>query len=469
MSEMSGNGKRSSRSENDLRSRLGDRLIDRGDAGYDEARRLWNGMIDRQPAMIARCSSSDDVVAAIRFARFAGLPVTVRGAGHNVAGMAVGDGALVIDLGLMNGVEIDTDARIARVGAGATGADLDRASQAAGLATTGGTDSTTGVVGLTLGGGMGFLGRRHGLASDNLVGADVVLADGGAVHASETEHPDLFWALRGAGRHVGVVTAIELQLHPLGPEIAVVQAFYPFAEAARHFRAFRDFFADAPDEMGGFALAVNVPPVDPFPADAHGTTAVAIVASHAGTIEEGTRALQPLAELGPSLLAVVAPMQYTALQQAFDLANPAGMRYFWKSTYADSLPDDAIDAFVAHADPLPGPFSAAWFEPLGGAMGRVDSASTAFPHRRPRFNVAFAAGWESEADDEPAVAWARSCYDTMQPWSSGGLYANYAGSDDVGRLEAAFGPNLERLRQVKQRYDPNGVFGRLATAAEVPA
>lgn len=445
----------------DLQDRFGDRLIGPGDSDYDEARRVWNGMIDHRPAMIAACSSPDDVVAALAHARDAGLPVTVRGAGHNVAGQAVGNGALVIDLGPMDHVQVDAEAQVARVGPGATGADLDSATQAAGLATTGGTDSTTGVVGLTLGGGMGFLGRRLGLASDNLIGADVVLADGTRLHASEAEHSDLFWALRGAGRHMGVVTGIELRLHPVGPEIAVVQAFYPWDDAGRHFRSFRDFFADAPDELGGFALAVNVPPVEPFPAEAHGTTALAIVASHAGDPDEGAGLLQPLAELGPSLLAAVAPMQYAALQQAFDAANPAGMRYFWKSTYLNGLPDEAIDAFVTHADPLPGPSSAAWFEPLGGAIARMDPTATAFPHRHAPYNVGLAAGWESAADDDRAIGWARGFHDAMLPWSTGGLYANYVGPDDVGRLAASFGPNLDRLRQVKERYDPDGVFGRL--------
>lgn len=452
-----------------LAGQLQGRLIGPEDPEYDTARSVWNGMIDRHPSMVVECAGADDIVAALYFARDAGLPVTVRGAGHNVAGQAVADDALVIDLGPMNHVEIDAKARIARVGPGARGADLDLASQAAGLATTGGTDSTTGVVGLTLGGGMGFLGRAFGLASDNLLGADVVLADGTRVHASATEHPDLFWALRGGGRHMGVVTEIELRLHPLGPEIAVVQAFYPFGDAIGHLRSFRDFFADAPDEAGGYALAVNVPPVEPFPAEAHGTTALAIVASHAGAIEEGIRSLAPLGELGSSLLAVTAPMPYAALQQAFDAGNPAGKRYFWKSAYLRELPDKAIEAFAAHADPLPGPFSAAYFEAMGGAIGRTDPSATAFPHRDAPFNFALSAGWESSQDDERAVGWSRAFHDAMLPWSTGGLYANYIGGDDVGRLEASFGPNLDRLRQVKERYDPEGVFGRFAKAESATA
>jgi len=460
----SGHPAAASLSTDALTDQLDGRLIGPADPEYDTARSVWNGMIDRHPSMVAECAGADDVVAALGFARDAGLPVTVRGAGHNVAGQAVADDALVIDLGQMNHVEIDAKERIARVGPGARGADLDTASQAAGLATTGGTDSTTGVVGLTLGGGMGFLGRAFGLASDNLLGADVVLADGTRVHASETEHPDLFWALRGGGRHVGVVTEIELRLHPLGPEIAVVQAFYPFADAIGHLRFFRDFFADAPDEAGGYALAVNVPPVDPFPAEAHGTTALAIVASHTGPVEDGLRSLAPLGELGSSLLAVTMPMPYAALQQAFDAGNPAGKRYFWKSAYLRELPDEAIEAFAARADPLPGPFSAAYFEALGGAIGRTDSSATAFPHRDAPFNFALSAGWDSPADDERAIGWSRAFHDAMLPWSTGGLYANYIGGDDIGRLEASFGPNVERLRQVKERYDPDGVFGRLAQA-----
>jgi FAD/FMN-containing dehydrogenase len=463
------NGDSSSESTDSLARQLAGRLIGPEDARYEAARSVWNGMIDRHPAMVAVCASVDDVVVALGSARGAGFPVTIRGAGHNVAGQAVADDALVIDLGQMNHVEIDAKERIARIGPGARGADLDAACQAAGLATTGGTDSTTGVVGLTLGGGMGFLGRAFGLASDNLLGADVVLADGTRVHAGETEHPDLFWALRGAGRHVGVVTEIELRLHPLGPEIAVVQAFYPFADAIGHLRSFRDFFTDAPDEAGGYALAVNVPPVDPFPAEAHGTTALAIVASHAGAVDEGLRSLAPLGELGSSLLAVTTPMPYAALQQAFDAGNPAGKRYFWKSAYLRELPDEAIEAFAAHADPLPGPFSAAYFEAMGGAIGGTEPSTTAFPHRDAPFNFALSAGWESPADDERAIGWSRAFHDAMLPWSTGGLYANYVGGDDIGRLEASFGPNFERLRQVKKRYDPDGVFGRFAQAEPAAA
>lgn len=455
--------------EDGLRGQLDGRLITRSDPDYDTARSVYNGMIDRHPAMVVECASAGDVIASLAFARHSSLPITVRGAGHNVAGNAVADGALVLDLSRMNSVEVDAEARLARVGPGAKGADLDGATQAAGLATTGGTDSTTGVIGLTLGGGMGFLARRFGLAADNVVGADIALADGTHVHVSETEHPDLFWALRGGGGRFGVVTEMELSLHPLGPQVAVAQAFYPFGAAAVVVRAFREFSAAAPDDVGCYALAVNVPPVDPFPANSHGTTALALAACYAGPLDEGMRTLQPLCELERPLLAGVQPMEYATLQQSFDAAFPAGKRYFWKSAYLGGLPDEAIDTFVAHADPLPGPYSAAYFETLGGALGRVDPTTTAFPHRDAPFNLGISVGWDAPANDAAGIAWARRFYEAMRPWMTGGLYANYAGADDAGRLEAAYGPNLERLRQVKERYDPDGVFGRFAPAESAAA
>ena len=435
-----------------------------GDQGYDEARAVWNAMIDQRPALIARCVDADDAAVAVAFGRRHGLPIVVRGGGHSVAGKSSCDGGLVIDLSSMNGVEVDADARIARVGPGARGADLDTAAQSAGLATTGGTDSTTGVIGLTLGGGMGFLARRYGLAADNLLGADVILADGTRVHASETEHPDLFWALRGGGGAFGIVTGIELQLHPLGPQLMVAQAFHPFSGAPDALRFYREFSADAPDEVGCFALAVNVPPVEGFPEESHGTTALALAASYAGPLDEGERALGPLVEFGSPIFSFLQPMEYAVLQQSFDAAFPGGQRYFWKSQYLTGMPDEAIETFAAHADPLPGAFSAAYFETLGGAFGRVDPSATAFPHRSAPFNLGVSAGWADAATDEAAIGWTRTFHEAMTPYGTGGVYANYAGADDLGRLRAAYGDNFERLRQVKERYDPERIFGRWVDA-----
>jgi FAD/FMN-containing dehydrogenase len=448
----------------ELAATLRGALIRLGDEDYDDGRSVWNGMIDRRPAVIAMCTSAGDVIASLAFARQHGLPITVRGGGHSVAGRSIADDALLIDLSSMNSVEVDPDARIARVGPGAVGADLDAATQEHGLATTGGTYSATGVIGLTLGGGMGFLARRFGMAVDNVIGADVVLADGSQVHASETEHPDLFWALRGGGGNLGVVTSMELRLHPVGPELAVAQAFYPWTEAGDVLRRFRDFAAGAPDEVGCYALAVNVPPIADFPEESHGTTAAALIASHAGPVADGERALGPLTEFGNPLLAAVVPMPYATLQKSFDAAIPARQRYYWKSAYLSGMPDEAIDTFVAHASPLPGPFSSAYFETMGGAVGRVLPAATAFPHREAPFNLGINPGWADADGDEVAIAWARDFADAMTPYSTGGLYANYAGHDDLDRSRAAYGENLERLMDVKDRYDPDGVFGRYASA-----
>ncbi|MGH2446069.1 MAG: FAD-binding oxidoreductase [Candidatus Limnocylindria bacterium] len=447
----------------DLAGSLAGRLLRPEDDGYDAARQMWNAMFDRRPPLIAQCASIGDVTAALAFARSHDLPVTVRGAGHSFSGKSTSDEGIVIDLGPMKGVEVDPGAKVARVAPGAVGAELDQATQAHGLATTGGTYSTTGVIGLTLGGGMGFLARRYGLAVDNMLSADVVLADGRQVHASESEHPDLFWALRGGGGNLGIVTSIELRLHEVGREVAVAQVFYPWEVAGDIFRKYRDFVAEAPDEVGGYALAVNVPPIPEFPQEAHGSTAVALVFSHCGPVEEGEAALRPLTEFGTPLFSVLVPMEYATLQQSFDAAVPAHQRYYGKTTYLSGIPDEAIATFVARADPLPGPYSSAYFETMGGAIGRVDPQATAFPHRSAPFNLAIGPGWADPAADDACMAWTRDFAEAMSPYSTGGIYANYADRDDVHRLRATYGPNLERLVEIKARYDPDQVFSRLSS------
>jgi FAD/FMN-containing dehydrogenase len=425
---------------------------------YDAARSLWNGMIDRRPAVIVRCTGVADVRAALAFADAHGLTVAVKGGGHNVAGRASADGGLMLDLAPMRWVQVDPASRLARVGPGAVGGDLDHEAQAFGLATTTGTDSTTGVIGLMLGGGMGFLGRRLGLTCDNLVSADVVLADGSLVRASETENPDLYWALRGGGGELGVVVAVELRLHQIGPEVSVAQAFYPMQQAAEALRHFRNFAEAAPPEVMAYALAVNVPPVDPFPAAQHGKTAIALVAAHSGPIEAGSAALEPFADLGEPMLRILAPMPYVALQQSFDASFPSGRRYYWKSSYVEALTDAAIQAFVDRVDPLPGPYSAAFFERMGGAVAGLDVSATAFPHRRAAYNFAATAGWDDAADDDRGMGWARGMYAAMQPYATDELYANYAGVDDLDRRQAIYGPNADRLAAIRSRYDPRGRF-----------
>ncbi|MGI8658022.1 MAG: FAD-binding oxidoreductase [Candidatus Limnocylindria bacterium] len=451
------------RSVDELAERLEGRLVRPIDAEYDEARAMFNAMIDRRPALIVRCESARDVVATLAFAREQNVPITVRGGGHSPAGRSIADGAVMIDLSPMKAVEIDAERRTALVGPGAVGSDLDDAALAHGLATTGGTYSGTGVIGLTLGGGMGFLARRFGMAVDNMIGADVVLADGSRVHASADDHQDLFWALRGGGGAFGVVTSLELQVHPIGSEIAFLQAFYPWTEARSVLRGFRDFSLAARDEVGAYALAVQVPPLPAFPEEQHGRSAVAIMASHAGTPDEGERGLRPLAELGNPILSAIVPTPYATIQRSFDDAVPAHQRYYWKTAYLSELPDEGIDAFIAACEPVPGPLSSAYFETVGGAVNRVAPAATAFPHRDAPFNLGIGAGWTDPAEDEAGIRWARDIVDAMTPYATGGMYVNYLGPDDIDRHRAAFGANLDRLMQIKARYDPDGLFQGIPT------
>ena len=443
----------------ELATAMRGRVIGPSDPDYDAARAAWNGMIDRRPALIAQCTGVADVRAALAFARSHGIGVTVRGGKHSVAGKSVLDDTLLIDLAPMRWAHVDPDRRTVHVGPGTVGGEMDHETQAFGLATTGGTDSTTGVTGLTLGGGMGFLGRRYGLATDNVLSAEIVLPSGELVRASATEHPDLFWAVRGGGGGFGIVTDLELQLHQVGPQLATAQVFLPWSVAPEVVRFYRDFTADMAPEIACYFLAGNVPPMDPFPAEYQGKTAAVLVASHCGDVDEGLEALKPITEVGGEpLLSVLAPMPYTALQQTFDPANPAGMRFFWKSEYLGGLPDEALDTFVAHADPLPGPYSAAFFEALGGAMAERTPTETAFPHRRAAYNFAACAGWEDRARDEACIAWSRRFHEAMAPFGTGGVYVNYVGLDDLGHQAAVYGENEERLSSIRATYDPEGIF-----------
>lgn len=430
-----------------------------GDDGYDQARAVWNGMIDRRPAVIVRCASSGDVVAALGFAREHGLEVSTRGGGHNVAGRAVVEDGLMLDLSLMNGVEVDPELRRAYVQPGARWADVDRETQAHGLATTGGLDSRTGVAGLTLGGGLGYLARTYGLAADNLVAAEVVTAAGEVVRASEDSNADLLWALRGGGGGFGVVTSFEFRLHEVGPEVAVGQAYILREHAAEALTFYREFTETAPDEVACYALALRIPPVDPFPAEHHGEVAIGIVAMHCGSVESGEDALAPLAALDNAILSFVAPMPYAVLQSSFDAGAPDGGRYYYKSEYLSALPDEAIDAIVGQLDPFPGDFTMVGLEPLGGAINRVARDATAFPHRDSALVASVWGGWSDPADDEQMIAWSRGVHAAIAPYSNGGTYANYLDHDDSDRIDAAFGGNYERLLDVKRTWDPDNLFG----------
>lgn len=442
----------------DLTDSVSGEVLVAGDDGYDDARAVWNGMIDRRPAVILRCAEPSDVVAAVDFARDHDIELSARGGGHNVAGRAVVEDGLMIDLSPMNEVRVDADLRRAYVQPGARWADVDRATQAHALATTGGLDSRTGVAGLTLGGGLGWLARTYGMAADNLVAADVVTASGEMVHASEEANADLLWALRGGGGGFGIVTSFEFRLHEVGPEVAVAQAYILREHAKEALTAYRDFAAEAPDEVACYALALRVPPVEPFPVEHHGKVAIGIVAMHCGSVEEGATALAPVAEMEEAILSFGAPMPYTALQSSFDAGTPDGGRYYYKSAYMASLSDDAIGTLVQQLDTFPGDYTLLGLEPLGGAISRVSRDATAFPHRDSAFLFGLWAGWSDAAEDDDMIAWGRKVYDAMAPYSDGGAYANYLDRDD-DRLGEAFRGNYDRLLGVKRTWDPHNVFG----------
>ena len=433
-------------------------LIGPEDPGYDAARHLWNGMVDQRPALIARCLGAADVMVALDHARRLGLTVTARGGGHGVAGKAVRDGALMLDLSALRGVRVDAQRRTARVEPGARLGDLDAEAQAFGLAVPAGVDSRTGVAGLTLGGGQGYLSRSFGLTVDNLVSADVVTADGALHQVSASAQPDLFWALRGGGGGFGVVTSFEFRLHPAGPEVMCAQIFHPAEDAASVLRQYRDFMAAAPDAVAIYAIFAHLPPVAPFPESHQGKPVVALVGCHSGDIEAGRRALAPLADIGRPVFSVLEPLPYRTLQSSFDAGAPDGGRYYWKSGYLKGLDDEAIDVVTARAGNLPGPYSIVFLEPLGGAVARVAEDSTAFVHRQAPWSFGISSGWADPAADQAVIEWTRDFHRAMTPFATGGTYVNYQDFDEHGAEAAAFGGNQARLAEIRRRYDPDGLF-----------
>jgi FAD/FMN-containing dehydrogenase len=441
---------------NQLTDTLHGRVLQPDHADYDEARAIWNGMIDRHPALIVQCKSPADVMAAVNFAGEHHLPLTVKAGGHSIAGKSIYEDGLVVDVSAMNGVRVDPDAQRARVGPGATWGDFDREAQAFGLATTGGVDSRTGVAGLTLGGGLGYLARKYGLAIDNLLAVDVVTADGELRRASADKNPDLFWALRGGGGNVGIVTSFEFQLHEVGPKLLVAQIFHPYEHASSVLRYYRDFMMTAPDEVSCYALIAHVPPAPPFPEAYQGKPAVALVGCYAGPVAAGQEALAPLTAYGDPILNAVQPMPYTTLQSSFDAGYPNGARYYWKSQYLSELSDAAIDTVVQHGTSLPGALTAGGFEAMGGAVNQVETTATAFPHRHAAFNFSIFAGWTDPEDDEEIIAWTKAFHEAVAPYATGGTYLNYLDRDDD--RSAAYGPNHERLLAIKRAWDPDNLF-----------
>jgi FAD/FMN-containing dehydrogenase len=448
----------------DLASTLTGELVRPGDATYDNARSVWNGMIDLHPVAIARCASTEDVRSALRVARETGLPLAVRGGGHNVAGFGTVDDGLVIDLSPMRNVRVDPQTRRVRAGGGATLLDLDAATQEHGLVVPAGVVSETGVAGLTLSGGLGWLRRMWGLSCDNLVGVELVTAAGAVIRADDESDPDLMWGLRGGGGNFGVVTELEFDAHPLGPEVAFLFTMYPL-ERARHVLAEHErLVLEGRDEVSTIAVLGFVPPVEDFPAELHGAPYVAVLGMFAGPAAEGERALQPLRELGAPLADFSGPMTYVDAQQIYDPEYPAGHRYYWKSTNLPALPDGAVDVLVEQMRRAPSRHSTidVWLN--GGAIARVANDATAFSGRTGKYVINPEANWEDPADDDANVAWAREVLAALEPHATAGAYLNFPGFLEEGQslVRASMGDNYSRLAQLKHRLDPENRFRRNA-------
>lgn len=431
-----------------------------GDDGYDDARSVWNGLIDRRPAVVARCRGVADVGDALAFAREQGLPVSVRGGGHNVAGSAICEGGLVVDCSEMTAVRVDPDEHTAWVQAGATWADVDRETQVFGLATPGGVVSDTGVAGLTLGGGIGHLRCKHGLSCDNLRSVEVVTADGEFLTASADEHPELFWALRGAGGGLGVVTAFEFDLHEVGPEVATCLVFYHGDDLADVLAAYREYVAAAPEAVSTLVFAGELPEEELFDAEVLHEPKFAIMGCHAGDPADGEAALAPLQSLADPLADVSGVRPYVEFQRFLDEDYPDGMRYYWSSLYLDGLTDSAIDRIEYWARAAPSPLSTVDVWQLGGAIERVGTDESAFAGRHAPFLLGVEANWEDPDADETNVAWVRDCVADMRQFSDGSVYLNFPGFFEGGDelLATTFGDAYERLGALREQYDPTGLF-----------
>jgi FAD/FMN-containing dehydrogenase len=433
-------------------ARFSGRLLRPTDAGYDQARRLHNGLIDKRPAMIAQCAGVADVVDAVNLARAQHLEVAVRGGGHNVAGQASVDGGLMIDLSLMKGIHVDARAQSVRAQGGVTWGELNRESQVHGLAVTGGVVSTTGIAGLTLGGGLGWLMSRYGLALDNLRSVELVTAEGKVLQVSGNDHPDLFWAVRGGGGNFGVATSLEYQLYPVGPVITGGLMAHGFDRARDTLRFFRDSTARLPDESTIFAGLIHAP-------DGSGTKLAAIVTCHCGLLASGEAAMRPAKAFGSPLIDALGPLPYCELNRMLDAAYPKGALNYWKSSFLAQLSDAAIDTMVDCFSRCPTTMGQLLLEHFHGAVTRIPAADTAFPHRQEGYNFLVLTEWMDSADTEQCIAWARDTYAQMQPFLLGGCYVNYLSHEPAGDpLRAAYGANYPRLQEIKARYDPENFF-----------
>lgn len=444
----------------DIRGRVRGAILEPGTEGYEASRQLQNGLIDRHPAVIVRCSGTADVVQVVSWAKAHGFLLSIRAGGHNVAGNAMNDGGVVIDLTAMRGVHVDPASRRVRVAGGATWADVDRETQIFGLAVPGGVVSTTGVAGLTLHGGYGHLRRTYGLSIDNLVAVEIVTADGEVRTASASEHPDLFWAVRGAGSNFGVVTSFEFEAHPVGPQVFLCAPFYPLEDGRAVLRAWRDFTTTAPDAINALAICWSVPDVDAFPAGLRKRPVVIVAAVFAGSAEEGARVLQPLRELATPLLDLSGPAPWTGVQTGFDALFPKGRLYYWKSTYIHDLSDACLDQILAAAASRPSGLSDVVLWHLGGAMSRPADGEMAYARREAPYLVTGEATWTDPDQSDANIAWSRDLLVAIRPFSRGGLYLNFPGfgEEKEGMLRDAYGSNYDRLVAIKTQYDPENLF-----------
>lgn len=444
----------------DFRTRLRGHVIDAGHGEYDDARRIQNGLIDRHPALIVRCSGTADVVETVNFARDRGLLLSIRGGGHNVAGNAMNDGGVVVDLSGMRGVHVDPATKTVRAAGGATWGDVDRETQLFGLAVPGGVVSTTGIAGLTLHGGYGHLRRKFGLSIDNLLSAEIVTADGQVRTASATDHAELFWALRGAGSNFGVVTSFEFRAHPVGPMVQLCAPFYALDDGRTALRAWRDFTATASDNISSLAVVWSVPDAEAFPADLRRRPVVILASVYAGPTDEGARIMQPMRELATPLLDLSGPMPFTVLQTAFDPFFPKGRFYYWKSTNVHDLSDACIDTILSAAASRPSYMSDIPIWHLGGALSRVAPEATAYGRRDAPYLVTAEATWTDAAQNDTNIRWARDLVAAMRRFSRGGLYLNFAGfgEEKEAMLRDAYGSNYDRLVAIKTQYDPGNLF-----------
>ena len=436
-------------------------LLTSTDKEYDEVRKIWNGMHDKKPAFIARCTGVADVIAAVNFARENDILSSVRGGGHNVAGTASNDGGIMIDLSLMKGIRVNAENRTLHAQGGCTMADLDRETQVFGLVAPSGVVSTTGIAGLTLGGGIGWLRKKYGLSIDNLLSVDLVTAEGKAIHANENQNADLFWAIRGGGGNFGIVTSFEYRLHPVGPMVTLCAPFYPAEEADKILPVWKEFMDNSPDEVSSNASIWTIPPAPDFPTELHGRRVIIPVAVHCGPVEEGKKVLEPLRNISKPLVDLSGPIPWTALQKMFDPFFPKAIQhYYFKSTYLDNLNNETVDAIIPKAINPPQPMILIAIWHIGGAMSKIDDSEIAFTGRKSNYLFSIDCIWDDPHADEEVISYTRGFLKELEAFSAGGAYVNFPGFGEEGEqlVKSAYGDSYEKLVKIKRKYDPENFF-----------